>query len=288
MVKNTSNTTIAISLLAAFGLLLFVIYKLQPPKYNWKETYNKDIKKQPYATGMIYELLQEYFPKQEFTAVKKSIVEEVDVDGEMATNYLFIGNQFYLNPEETEHLLSYVNKGNQIFISAKDFPESFIEELYQSDCSSAISNEDNSLTGEELEDLFKKVINNDSLDVVFKELDEWEENPPSEFTEEIDLQEENKDYYEEEEGNMGGLEHYTGAVFSFWDGVEFLLPTSNGTNNSLSLLTGKKISARKRLNFHFDASSIQNTDWKDGNKERPKSNERHLPIKPKGLINIAS
>ncbi len=221
MVKNTSNTTIGISILAAFGLLLFVLYKLQPPKYDWKETYNKDIKEQPYATGMLYELLQDYFPEQAFTSVKKSIVDEVVVDGEKATNYLFIGNQFYLNPEESDHLLNYVKEGNRIFISAKDFPESFIQELYQTDCSAFSANsEDKSLTAGELENLFKEhVINSDSLDVVFKELDEWEENPPTEFTDENDIQEETEDDFTEESFNED-FPYGQGAFLSFWEGVE--------------------------------------------------------------------
>lgn len=108
--------------------LLALAYWLVVPSNDW--TVNlAPTSKEPYGTQVITQLLDDFFPKEQFVTVDKFISKSLDTN-DVKANYVYIQSKLYLNEQEIDALKNFVAKGNRVFISSFDLSDSLILALY--------------------------------------------------------------------------------------------------------------------------------------------------------------
>ncbi len=98
------------------GTFFFIIW-LNSAKYNWNEIYIEN-EKQPYGGYILAEILKDSRGDDTFVLIKDSISTFLDnkIGEEAQHNYVYVGNQLYLDSAETEVLLKFVEQGNNAWI----------------------------------------------------------------------------------------------------------------------------------------------------------------------------
>ncbi len=119
-------------LLAVLGVLfagLVAVEYYQPKPVDWRQTFsNKD--KIPYGTYVLYQLLPDLFPSQEITTVRLPVLNQLKNAPARRTNFIFINERFELDSLDQNTLLAHVARGNQVFIAAEIFADSFEDTLH--------------------------------------------------------------------------------------------------------------------------------------------------------------
>jgi hypothetical protein len=163
---------------ALVGLLaIYLLFFYSPNKrFNWSEDYKLD-KERPYGTWLISELLQYYSPKREFSILNESLDYSLE-KAKTPSNYVFIGEEIYLEQIYSDSLLAYVAKGNNAFIFTDGLPWLIQETIM------GLNNFDEPENFEELSDdpVFSDSENLDGyktydFDTVFTEITVQELNP---------------------------------------------------------------------------------------------------------------
>jgi hypothetical protein len=112
-------------------LAIYLIFFYSPGKrFNWSEDYKLD-KERPYGTWLMSELLQHYSPKREFSILNESLDYSLE-KAETPSNYVFIGEEIYLEQIYTDSLMTYVAKGNNAFIFTSGMPWVLHETIFGS------------------------------------------------------------------------------------------------------------------------------------------------------------
>ncbi|MCX6180476.1 MAG: hypothetical protein NT150_00925 [Bacteroidetes bacterium] len=122
---------IFVSIALALVVLAFVFWPStsDEKEIQWTEYYHMDYK-EPYGTYAISKLLDNYFPKQNFTVLKEPVHKALPSGAEEKLgNYVCVSDYIYWSPEDEDSLLAFVAKGNNAFISAKELPTSFLNKL---------------------------------------------------------------------------------------------------------------------------------------------------------------
>jgi len=119
---TSKRNRILIFIAALVGLLVIYLLVFYSPnkRFNWSEDYKLE-KDRPYGTWLISELLKHYPPKREF----KILDEPLDHSLKKAitpSNYVFIGDEIYLEYLYSDSLMAYVAKGNNAFIFTSGTP----------------------------------------------------------------------------------------------------------------------------------------------------------------------
>lgn len=114
-------------------LVLFLVFKKGGQRFNWKETYEEK-SKDPYGTFVLHELLKEYFPSEELIVVEENFKDELPIQADAQSNYVFVGEALFLDTSDVTHLLDYVEAGNTAFISSKTIPYDLMFYLYYEEC----------------------------------------------------------------------------------------------------------------------------------------------------------
>jgi hypothetical protein len=116
-----------------FLTLLIVGYGLfehyRPRPIDWQATYsNKD--KIPFGTQALYELLSDVLPKQTIENVRLPVYNQLKKSKlPIKSSYVFVNQSFTIDKNDRTALLNYVSKGNTVFISAYDFPDTLLSIL---------------------------------------------------------------------------------------------------------------------------------------------------------------
>ncbi len=107
--------------------ILVVLQLLTPTPTDWKLSYLKK-DKIPYGTSAIYQALPLLFRNKPiikevpvYNAVKEEIVKK--------SNYIIINHSFEPDKLDVQELLNFVKKGNDVFIAANYFSETFCDSL---------------------------------------------------------------------------------------------------------------------------------------------------------------
>jgi hypothetical protein len=129
---NSRNIAIIVIGLGLVIALLILFSKGRSQQFDWRETYEEE-SKQPYGTYIIHNLLQEYFPKEDFHTLTDSIYFEEVPNGKVG-NYVFIGAGILYDSLDMEDLFNFVDEGNNAFFSSLTIPYSMMEQLYSEDC----------------------------------------------------------------------------------------------------------------------------------------------------------
>jgi hypothetical protein len=104
-------------------------------RYRWTEGY-KVKSNQPYGTQFVQKLLKSSREGQPFTVnEKKSLPNLLDtLNISVKTDYIFIGQNIYLNEEDRTALLNFISEGNDAFVSAANVPYDLIYAIYSTEC----------------------------------------------------------------------------------------------------------------------------------------------------------
>ena len=121
MTKSKRNRIIIFVAALAGLLVIYLLLFYSPDKrYNWSEDYKLE-KERPYGTWLVTELLQHYSPNQKFKILDEPLDHSLE-KAKTPSNYIFIGQEIYLEQIYTDSLLAYVTKGNNAFIFTEGLP----------------------------------------------------------------------------------------------------------------------------------------------------------------------
>lgn len=104
--------------------------------FSWRETYD-ETSKQPYGAYVFYELLKAEYEKEDFTVIDDSLANILPrelADSTEKANYIFVGPAMFTDSTSTQTLLSFVENGNNAFISSKSIPYDLMFYIYYDEC----------------------------------------------------------------------------------------------------------------------------------------------------------
>lgn len=115
------KSKIVIALFAMVVIIIIITEVVRPKPINWSPSYTST-DKIPFGCFVLYNELPSLFPNNTIESVDKSVYDlMVDRDSSLTSNYMFINEYVDLDEQETNQLLTYVNQGNTVFISATGF-----------------------------------------------------------------------------------------------------------------------------------------------------------------------
>ena len=130
---SENRNKIALIVLTGLGLLALLIYfGFNGRSYTWYEHYRPN-RKDPYGTFLVHELMKDYFPEGDFELLRDSIPS-----ADSLGNYIFIGNEFWMDSLKMERLLHFVEAGNDAFIAANYIPEKLLDTIAGHECAELI------------------------------------------------------------------------------------------------------------------------------------------------------
>lgn len=115
------NKYLLILLATVLGYVLFEYYRPKP--LDWTPTYQND-DKVPFGTQALFELLPEIMGQRAVKTVRLpayNFLTETKLAG--PSNYVFVAQQFNVDGNDLKQLLDYVRRGNNVFISAYELPD---------------------------------------------------------------------------------------------------------------------------------------------------------------------
>jgi len=227
MTKSKRNR-ILIFLVAFAGLLaIYLLFFYSPDKrYNWSEDYKLD-KERPYGTWLVTELLQHYMPNRKFIILDEPPDHSLK-KAETPSNYVFIGQEMYLEQIYTDSLLAYVAKGNSAFIFTEGMPWILQEVLTKID----VDHFGNDLHKSDIDELSTNYLNENNsyyFDTIFTEISNSNLDPinPYRFIYHNRFGVKNKTWFHADNKNLEMLEAETlGSYF----GINSELDTLGGIN----------------------------------------------------------
>ncbi|MCB0431315.1 MAG: DUF4350 domain-containing protein [Flavobacteriales bacterium] len=123
--KRSSILAVVIAGVVVAVVVLFVLFIRQfTPKYQWHESYD-DTANQPYATKVLHEWIKKDYTVRDV----QNVTRDVDTSA-CNTSYVFIGYSYFTDSLATDRLLSYVNKGNDVFLATNTYPEEFLRHVF--------------------------------------------------------------------------------------------------------------------------------------------------------------
>ena len=114
MGSNKSRILIIVAALVSLLVLYFALFYNPGKHYDWHQDYKLD-KERPYGTWLVSELLKEYEPQRTFKQLNKPLDHSL-INAKTPGNYIFIGQEIYLDQSYTNSLLDFVEKGNNAFV----------------------------------------------------------------------------------------------------------------------------------------------------------------------------
>lgn len=126
------NYKLGIGLLIGVILVIALIQAAQKEPINWNKTYNpKD--KIPFGTYVVRQEIKDVFKNNpKITAVNQSpysYFNNNDSDQSKTEDFIFIGLEFNPGKTSLKSLLSFVEKGNNVFLAAKYLPKELCDTL---------------------------------------------------------------------------------------------------------------------------------------------------------------
>jgi hypothetical protein len=140
------SNTLIIALFIGLGVLLVLYFTLNEngKRYQWNESY-KTSSDQPYGTLFIQKLLARHKPDQKFILNDKKPLRQILDTAEIKTetDYVFIGQDIFLEDDDKSALLNFIFSGNDAFIATVHLPFEIIDLISISECDDEIFLEHN-------------------------------------------------------------------------------------------------------------------------------------------------
>ncbi len=108
------------------GYIMLEVFGPQPE--NWNPSFEYD-KYRPFGSELVYQGLPDLFPGQTIKVVENAPDEVLKEFEKKRANYIIIQEEFKSNQFEAKSLLDFVNRGNNVFISASVFSGSLADSL---------------------------------------------------------------------------------------------------------------------------------------------------------------
>lgn len=114
------STPLIVFLILVVGGIVAILYykKTYFPKYNWNVDYRKT-SDQPHGLKLFYNIIKNQ--KTETTLLYNQSYELLDTNL-TNSNFIFVGDDFYVDSTAALYLLKYVEKGNRVLISSNYCP----------------------------------------------------------------------------------------------------------------------------------------------------------------------
>tara|TARA_R110002167_G_scaffold55567_2_gene157730 strand:+ start:2568 stop:3788 length:1221 start_codon:yes stop_codon:yes gene_type:complete len=114
------RSKIILGFLIAVLVGIIVTEIVRPRPINWRPSYTS-ISKIPFGCFVLFNELPSLFPNSEIQSVEESIYNVlIKNDSSITSNYILINDNIYLDEQETNQILEYVAKGNQVFIATTE------------------------------------------------------------------------------------------------------------------------------------------------------------------------
>ncbi len=106
------------SFVLGFTILLLVIFKISSPKeIDWSLSFSNE-DKIPNGSYILYKILPEIFPENKITPVYYPAYNNLYGLEHSNSGYIFLNDEFSPDELDSRELLSYVERGNYVFVSA--------------------------------------------------------------------------------------------------------------------------------------------------------------------------
>lgn len=107
--------------------------------HDWFEDYRPQ-SKEPYGTSFIYRMLEGYRPEGKFLLNDRRPLQYTlkETDRPASTDYVFIGENIYLDSESTYSLARFIEAGGNAFIASLTPPEQILSAVYFQECGSPV------------------------------------------------------------------------------------------------------------------------------------------------------
>lgn len=109
------------------GAVVYYFYNNRE-KHNWRENYKAE-NKDPYGCYLISTLLRSQ-DGANFNLLEKDGIKYLTKYNRKDQTYIFIGENIFLTDAEQDTLLSFVNKGNHVFIASKQMPVKLFDTIF--------------------------------------------------------------------------------------------------------------------------------------------------------------
>ena len=132
--KQRSVIILVFCALAA-GLLLYFIYSDQEKHFQWIESYRVD-SDQPYGTLYLSRMLETYRPGSKFILNDRKPLRTIlpDIEDPANTDYVFVGQNIFLDEESVILLRDFLEDGGNVFLASLTPPEGLINTVYFPEC----------------------------------------------------------------------------------------------------------------------------------------------------------
>ena len=139
--KQRQRGMIILSVVLALLVLLF--YWLMGPnkRFQWFESYRFD-SDQPYGVMFLHKLLEGYRPGADVVVNKQPLSKAfLDVDDYKKTDYVFVGQNIFLDEQSKASLIRFLEGGGDAFITSRATPVALLEAVYTGECGVPLSME---------------------------------------------------------------------------------------------------------------------------------------------------
>ena len=116
--------------LAVIGLLLLFVFTRQK-KFDWNESY-KENTKEPFGTNILFNILQNDNPA--FNLISKNYVADLPIDSTGQSNFVFVGENMFLDTSDVNRIMDFVRAGNNVLISSRKMPFDLMFYVYYEEC----------------------------------------------------------------------------------------------------------------------------------------------------------
>lgn len=110
-------------------LLLFVFTRGK--RYNWKETYQEN-SQEPFGTNILFNVLQN--DNSEFNLISRNYVADLPIDTTGQSNFVFVGQNLFLDTADVTRIMDFVKAGNTVLISSRKVPFDLMFYVYYEEC----------------------------------------------------------------------------------------------------------------------------------------------------------
>ncbi|MEX1240121.1 MAG: hypothetical protein WEB30_10400 [Cyclobacteriaceae bacterium] len=133
--KQRSVQIVVLFCVLAGGILLYFIFNGEGKRYSWMESYRAS-SEQPYGTLYIRKMLESYRPGDEFILNEKKPLKSIleALKDPARTDYVFIGENIFLDKESLLALTGFLEEGGDAFIASLTPPQSILDAVYYKEC----------------------------------------------------------------------------------------------------------------------------------------------------------
>ncbi len=131
------NKLVIVGVLAVVCVSILLLFTMGNGKkrFSWFENYRAE-NDQPYGTILLRKLLEDYRRDHRFILNTKKPLRNLltDVDDADRTDYVFIGQNIFLDTASTQALARFLMDGGNAFIASFVAPEGLLEAVYNVEC----------------------------------------------------------------------------------------------------------------------------------------------------------